>query len=207
MKLSRGAAAQRDIHFQTKTRLQKRKLALVKRHFFFTFGYKLIDTDILQDVLNKCCICKCCKKSSSRIIIQEDSKARNGLAQSLIFKCENCAAETATYTSKKVNIGISAFDVNLRSTYASLPFGPEGLAKLCGIMDLPPPVLLDSYNKLSRKLGEESQKIAESSMKDAAKRLIDLTMDENSENIDVLEDWIVLANVAVSIDVLEDWIV
>ena len=58
-------------------------------------------------------------------------------------------------------------------------------------MDLPPPVLMDSYNKLSRKLGEESQKIAELSRKDPAKRLIDLATDENSENIDVLEDWIV----------------
>ena len=50
---------------------------------------------------------------------------------------------------------------------------------------------MDSYNKLSRKLGEESQKIAELSRKDPAKRLIDLATDENSENIDVLEDWIV----------------
>ena len=132
---------------------------------------------------------------SSRIVILEDCKARKGLAQSLLFKCENCAAETSTYTSKKVNNGISAFDINLRSTYASL-----GLAKFCGIMDLPPPVLMDSYNKLSKKLGEESQKIAESSMKDAAIRLIDLTMVENPENIDVLQDRIVLANVAVSID-------
>ena len=112
----------------------------------------------------------------------------------------NCAAETSTYTSKKVNNGISAFDINLRSTYASLSFGREGLAKFCGIMDLPPPVLMDSYNKLSKKLGEEYQKIAESSMKDAAIRLIDLTMVENPENIDVLQDGIVLANVAVSID-------
>ena len=68
------------------------------------------------------------------------------------------------HISKKVNSGISAFDVYLRSIFASLPFGQEGFAKLCGIMDLPLQVLMDLYNKLSRKLGEESQKIAWSSI-------------------------------------------
>ena len=157
MKLLHGAA------LQSKTRRQKSKLGLVKRDGVCSAsGYKLI-----------ACICKYCKKLSSRIVILEDCKARKGLAQSLLFKCENCAAETSTYASKKVNNGISAFDINLLSTYASLSFGREGLAKFCGIMDLPPQVLMDSYNKLSKKLGEESQKIAESSMKDTAKRLID----------------------------------
>ena len=191
------AISQQEGHtFQNQNKASEKETCFSKKGWgcVLLSGYKLTDTDILQDVLKKSCICKCCKKSSSRIIIQEDRKARNGLAQPLIFKCENCAAETATYTRKIVNTGISAFDVNLRSTYASLPFGLEGLAKFCGTMDLPPPLLMDSYNKLPRKLGEVPQKIAESSMKDAGKRLIDLTMDKNSESIDVLEDWIVVAN-------------
>ena len=54
MKLLRGAALQRDIHFKSKTRLQKSKLGLVKRDGVCSAsGYKLIDTDILQDVLKK----------------------------------------------------------------------------------------------------------------------------------------------------------
>ena len=51
-------------------------------------------------------------------------KARKDLAQSLIiFKCENCAAKTTTHVSKSISSGVSAFDVNIRSTCASLPFG------------------------------------------------------------------------------------
>ena len=63
-------------------------------------------------------------------------KTRKGLAQSLIiFKWLNSAAKTTTYSSKSIG-GVNAFDVNVRSTCASLPFGREGLAKFCGIMDL-----------------------------------------------------------------------
>ena len=51
MKLLRGAAQQRDIHFKSKTRLQKSKIGLVKRDGVCSAsGYKLIDIDILQDV-------------------------------------------------------------------------------------------------------------------------------------------------------------
>ena len=89
--------------------------------------------------------------------ILEHMGGRKGLAECIIFICNYCSKETVMYTSKKVKGGSSTFDVNIRSTYASLPFGREGLAKFCSVMDLPPPVLQQSYQKITEKLASESK--------------------------------------------------
>ena len=129
-------------------------------------GFKLMDIQMLLASLNDFSICKHCKKGG--FTIEENSYHRKGLAQCLVFKCKHCNAETSTYTSKKVSSGISAFDVNIHSTYGPLPFGREGLAKFYGLLDLPPPVLQDSYHKMCNKLSGESKTLAENSMKNAA---------------------------------------
>ena len=185
-------------YFMSKTRLQKKKMGFIKQKRDIAVGYKLIDASVLQEAMKNFCICKSCKKEE--LVIEEDYNARKGLAQSLVFKCKHCAAETTSYSSRKVSNGISAFDVNIRSTYASLPFGREGLAKFCSILNLPPPVLLDSYNKISNKLREKSEKLAESSMKESAERLSNITMEKYPEDISIKDDRTVLANVDVRVD-------
>ena len=162
IKLSHGAFTN-TAFFKSKTRLQKKKLGLVKRQVRETaVGFKLMDIQMLLASMNDFSICKHRKKRV--FTIKENSYRRKGLAQCLLFKCKHCNAETSTYTSKKV---ITAFDVNIRSTYGSLPFGREGLEKFCGLLDLPPPVLQDSYNNICNKLSGESKTLAENSMKNA----------------------------------------
>ena len=198
IKLSHGAFTN-TAFFKSKTRLQKKKLGLVKRQVRETaVGFKLMDIQMLLASLNDFSICKHCKKGG--FTIEENSYCRKGLAQCLVFKCKHCNAETSTYTSKKVSSGISAFDVNICSTYGSLPFGREGLAKFCGLLDLPPPVLQDSYNNICNKLSGESKTLAENSMKNAAQNLIKYKMENDPNDIDVNLDGTVIAKVAVSVD-------
>ena len=44
---------------------------------------------------------------------------------------------------------------------------------------------MNLYSKISKKLGEESEKIAKSAMKGVTKRLIGVTMYKNPEGVDV----------------------
>ena len=163
-------------------------------------GYKLMDVNLLKEVIAKSFICKYCKHAKGTINILKHMGGRKGVAECIIFICSYCIKETVIYTSKKVKGGSSTFDVNIRSTCASLPFGREGLVKFCSVMDLPPSVLQQSYQKITEKLASESKQLAETSMKESAQRLINVMMEKNPENIDIQVDDTMLANVAVSID-------
>ena len=100
-----------------------------------------------QTLLHECCVCSICKKKIGKLDILEDSSKRKGMSELLIIKCRNCSNETRSFTSRRASSS-TPFDINIRLTYASLPFGREGLAKFCGIMDLPAPVLNPSYTKV-----------------------------------------------------------
>ena len=197
----KNSVLNKNTYFKSKTRLQRRKLGLlIHNQVVPAFGYKLFDVRILEKVMAESCICKYCKKARGKLTIKENNRARKGLAECVIFSCNYCSKETITYTSQKVGDGNAMFDVNIRSIYASLPFGQEGLAKFCGVMDLPPPVLTPSYQKGREKLAVESSKLAEESMKSAAQRLIDIIMEKHPDKIDIQNDVTALANIAVSID-------
>ena len=100
--------------FKPKTRLQKLKLGTRnKRGRTIAEGNKLVDTSLLQHILNQCCVCKFCKKMMGKLDILEDVSARKDLAKSLFFKCKNCGKKTHTHTSKRTSTGIST--VNVRS--------------------------------------------------------------------------------------------
>ena len=185
--------------FKAKTRLQRRKVGSLRDKFKVgAVGYKLMDIQLLQSVLGKSCICKFCKSKKGQIIMEETTPSRKGLAECLIFTCTNCKKETCTFISRKVQ-GSNPFDVNIRSTYASLPFGREGLSKFCEVMGLPPPVLPQSYLKATELLATESEKLAQESTKDAAQRLINITCEKDPDNVAVSEDSSMIANVKVSV--------
>ena len=70
-------------------------------------------------------------------------------------------------------------EANLRSVYATrrCGVGHKGFQKLCGVMNLPPPVTRKNYDNLSNKLGEVVEKVAKTSMIEAA---ADLKQQERS---------------------------
>ena len=187
--------------FTVKTRSQFSKLIGENKHSKTPAeGYKLVDVQLLQKILETCVVCKFCRKKQGKVDILQDGPRRKGLAESLVFRCRNCRKETKTFTSKRAGTGVSAFDVNLRATYASQPFGREGLARSCSTMDLPPPLLNDSYTKISHQLGKKCEEVAEKAMKVAASRILHNTMDTNPDKISVLKDGTSVAGIAVSLD-------
>ena len=89
-----------------------------------------------------------------------------GYANPCRFLVKTVDTRQKTFTSKKTTgNGNSPFDVNVRSTYASLPVGREGFAKFCGSMDLPP-ILSKSYYNNIKEMKVKSAELAENMMKE-----------------------------------------
>ena len=65
---------------------------------------------------------------------------------------------------------MQTFGVNVRSVYAMrrCGVGHSGLEKVCGIMNLAPPVASKSYAALSNKISVAAQKVATCGMIEAA---------------------------------------
>ena len=62
-----NSALHDDKQFKSKTPSQRRKLELLKdKNRIPAVGYKLVDICLLEKMLEKCCICKYCKKSQGK---------------------------------------------------------------------------------------------------------------------------------------------
>ena len=90
-------------YFKAKTRLQRRKLGFLKdKQKVEAVEYKLMDVNLLKEVIAKSFICKFCKHAKGTINILEHMGGRKGLAECIIFICNYCSKEIVMYTSKKV---------------------------------------------------------------------------------------------------------
>ena len=81
---------------------------------------------------------------------------------------------TPLSTSKRLGgKGGGSHEVNLRSALASChdQLGHAGLSQFCAVMNLPPPVAKDAYNKHLIQIEKATKSSAVEIMKDAAKRL------------------------------------
>ena len=143
--------------YRGKTRLQCERYGLHKqgKKLQPAKNYKLIDAELLSSCISKIAICSKCKHSKSSLILKEKSDRRCGLAETLVFECNNCKKSFSFQTSKKVSSGRSMNDVNIRSVYSAQTIGLAGLTKLCATMDLPAPVGKTSYNKILSALRQE----------------------------------------------------
>ena len=136
------------------------------------------------------------------------------MAESLILKCSWCGQETNFTTSSKVKLNIEkhrsaydvnvrstyAYDVNVRSTYASHTIG-RGLQTFCGVMDLPPTITKSPYSRMTKAISSNTVIKAEAA-KEAANKLANICLDEDPENT-VISDGVIVTNVSVSVD--ETW--
>ena len=87
-------------------------------------GYKLIDSSILSQVFSACVCCSRCK--SKGLNFEEYSGNKNGLAEFLRIRCIKCGFTKVFQSSNRVK-SKKVYKINLRSVYASQPFGREGL--------------------------------------------------------------------------------
>ena len=82
-----------------------------------------------------------------------DTSKRKGLASFVEIKCTLCGYSIGDYSSsiiQKEGKGVKAFDVNTRSAYAvrSCGLGIIALEIYCGLMNLPPPIANNNYQKV-----------------------------------------------------------
>ena len=141
---------------------------------------------MLKKVIAKSFMCKFCKHAKGTINILEHMGGRKGRAECIIFICNYCSKESVMCTSKKVNGGSSTFDVNLCfPTFRSRRFG---YVFLCDGFATTSTATIIPENQNKEKLASESKQLAETSMKESAQRLINVTMEKNPENIDIQVD-------------------
>ena len=129
-------------------------------------GFRLVDATFFHDIIGLFS----CPECQGSVYIEEDFLKRKGLASYLKINCSDCPFSYSKYTSKGVENNQQAMEVNIRSVYAmrKCGVGHTGLQKFCGVMNMPPPVAQKSYDKLSQKLGVAVEKVAKTSMIEAA---------------------------------------
>eukprot|EP00795_Rhopilema_esculentum_P000794 gene794-10524_t len=138
------------------------------------FGNKIINSKLLDMALEKIAVCKMCKSSNGCLKLFQVDRRRSGLDESLYLECQNCHYSVNFHTTEKVDcLGKQHSEINLRLTQAGFYTGngQTNLQRLCGMLDLPPPVNNSSYNDHLKDLELISAKVAENSMAQAAFRL------------------------------------
>ena len=140
-------------------------------------GYRLVDMLILSKVFSllgcpECHDVDCLK-------LNDNDENKKGLARQLILKCSSCLYSYDFYTSREVNLpkrnkgGRKLRDINVRAVYGcrQVGLGYQHLKKLCCFMNMPSPMLLNSFDKITKRLTTSAKQVAERSMSDAALKL------------------------------------
>lgn len=136
-------------------------------------GYRFIDLEQLQDLLNDTTVCNICRKG--KLSLKENYSKRSGWSSTLMLCCNNIKCTRGTAGSKEMSKrtdGVVA-DVNRHAVLAMRSIGQSrtGAAKFSGHMDLPPPVLSDSLSQHGKTLRDKAHSVVQQQMKDAALRL------------------------------------
>ena len=141
-------------------------------------GFRLIELSILGEVFSLMSCPSCISTDSMQLY--DISEKKKGLARYLEVRCSACPFIHGFYTSpvahSSKNIrhrGMKTMEVNTRAVYAcrGIGIGYTPLTKLCGYMNMPPPMAKTGYNYLSNVLKDACKTVAEKSMSDAAKTL------------------------------------
>ena len=167
-------------------------------------GNAIIDKELLEECIVKSAVCSSCRKSKLELCQDE----KDGLAEHLCLICSHCNAKTVLETSKKITEhnfsdrkgGKNPYEINRRSVMASLSIGHAGLEKFCATMALSPPITKKPYNDHMKHIEKALIENAESLMRDAAVRLVNITEKDDPGNIEINEDGGKIAKVAVTVD-------
>ena len=164
-------------------------------------GYSAMSLEQLNAVLSQAAVCGSCKNSKSRLELFENKGLRKGMSQKLVLRCNICLKSSSFQSSPQVCHN-GPYDVNVRAVHAasSQGLGHSGLTQFCASMDFPKPLHHKPYNNIMKNLSKEAEDLAEKKMIDAASRLIEITKQEEPEDVERLADGAVIAKVAVTID-------
>ena len=114
------------------------------------------------------------------LLVEEDQERKKGLASLVSITCD-CGYEKQTYSSHNVektnegstNKGMKPFDINIRAVYGmrTIGFDHTGLEKMCGMLNLPKPMTVKTFNNISNTPRDAAKAVAENSMNSAAREL------------------------------------
>ena len=105
--------------------------------------YILIDTSVLNELLNKVSSCPECNERE--ISIMNNLEKKLGLACNLVMSCNRCNWSSELYSSREIEQnntpGRNPFDINIRTIMAFLENGKgySALETICGIINMPVP--------------------------------------------------------------------
>lgn len=141
-------------------------------------GFRLVDMNILSSVLTFLACPQCL--STRCLFLHETESKRKGLSSYLQIECIECKFKHGFYTSPKIitskdkkKRGMHTMEINTRAVYGfrSIGVGHASLTKLCGKLNMPPPMSQSSYNYTANLIKSACKNIAEKSMSEAASRL------------------------------------
>lgn len=133
-------------------------------------GYRLIDLDILSQIVVQYMRCPECH---SELHLFEQVSKRWGFASILQLKCDNCPFTDCFSTSSELKVagkGRNPFEVNRRTAMAfrEIGNGHGDMTRFCAVMNMPPPTDEKSLKSHIEVLQDTYVAEAESSMSKAA---------------------------------------
>ena len=138
-----------------------------------------MDMDILSKIITLLS-CPECKATGIKLLREK----RYGLATKCKIFCPSCTFEKEFWSSRKVDDGGRAFQINQRLTYSmrSIGVGLKGSQTFLAMMNLPPPVNKSAHEKIVKKVHAAVKAVAVDVMKDASEEVRTLYID--AANVD-----------------------
>ena len=115
-------------------------------------GYRIFHLDSLKQAFENFHNCP-----EGEVTVVEDNSKRYGLSVMLVVHCSKCKLETRLPTTKPTALSWrarDASDINRRVVYGAceIGVGREGIATICNILNMPPPVSTKAWNDHSNLL-------------------------------------------------------
>ena len=137
--------------------------------------YCIVDIKILQEMIEKSCLCKICKKG----LVLVASKGKFGVVDKLNFECSNtkCKTRNIFFTSKRSNPeritsskGPKPFALNVRFVLGmrAIGKGHKALNLFCGFLNVSNGMCQESFDNLQDLIEEKALEVSQESMKNAA---------------------------------------
>ena len=137
--------------------------------------YTIIDISILEEMIEKSCICKICKAGSLVV----ESKGKFGVVDKLNFECSNteCRTRNIFFSSRRSKLerisssqGQKPFALNIRfvPSMRLIGKGHKAINLFCGLINVSNGMCQDSFENLQVLIENKSLDIAQQSMKNAA---------------------------------------
>ena len=140
---------------------------------------EIMDMDILSKIITLLS-CPECKATGIKLL----HKKRYGLATKCKIFCPSCTFEKEFWSSRKVDDGGRAFQINQRLTYSmrSIGVGLKGSQTFLAMMNLPPPVNKSAHEKIVKNVHAAVKAVAVDVMKDASEEVRTLYIDAANED-------------------------